>query len=66
MTHVPRSYYREVTHSYQKQVYVFVENDFIVPTKNSMYVIYHDPTKRSFKYDQKMKQFQQVSVMNVN
>ena len=27
-----------------------------------MYVIYHDLMKRSFKYDQKMKQFQKISI----
>ena len=26
-----------------------------------MYVIYHDPTKRSFEYDHKMKQLQLIS-----
>ena len=27
-----------------------------------MYVIYHNSTKRGFKYDQKRKQFQQINV----
>ena len=27
-----------------------------------MYVIYHDPIKQSLKYNEKMKQFQQISV----
>ena len=49
MTHVPRRIYRQVTYSDQKQAYVFVENDAIVPIENSMFVIYHGPTKRSFK-----------------
>ena len=48
----------------QKQAYVFIENEAIVPIENSMYVVYHDPTKRSFKYDQKTKQIQQISVYN--
>ena len=53
MTHVPRRLYRQVTNSNQKQDYVFVENNAIVPVDNSIYVIYHKPTKRSFRYDQK-------------
>ena len=28
-----------------------MENDVIVPIENSIYIIYHHPTKRSFKYD---------------
>ena len=45
-----------------KQAYIFTENDAIVPIENSTYVIYHDPTKRSFKCDHKMKQMQQISI----
>ena len=29
----------------QKQAYVFMGNNGIVPIENSMYVIYHDPMK---------------------
>ena len=38
---------------YTKQAYVFIENDAIVPIENSMYIIHHDPSKSSFKYDKK-------------
>ena len=62
MTHVPRRLYGHVTYSNQKEAYVFGENDAIFPIQNSMYVIYHDPTKRSFEYDKKTKQFQQFSI----
>ena len=30
----------------QKQAYISIENDRLVPIENNMYVIYHDPTKR--------------------
>ena len=42
MIQVSWGIYRQVTYSNQKQAYVFVENDAVVPTENSMYVIYHD------------------------
>ena len=43
----------------QKQAYI--ENYAIIPIENNMYVIYHESTKRSFKYDFKPKQMQQIS-----
>ena len=61
MTYVLRKNYGQVTYSMQKQAYVLIENDAKVPIENSMYIIYHEPTK-SFKYDQKMKQMKQISV----
>ena len=57
MTLGPRRFYGQVTYSDQKQAYVFVEIDAVVPIENSMYVIYLNPMKKSFKYYQKMKQF---------
>ena len=61
MIYIQRRFYEQVTYSAQKQAYVFVENDAIVTIENSMCAMYHDPTKKSFKYDQKMKQFQHIS-----
>ena len=46
MTQVPRMFYRQATYNNQKQAYVFVKNDAIVPIENSMHVIYHDPIKK--------------------
>ena len=62
MTHVLRRIYGQMTYSDFKQADIFVENDAIVPIENSMYVIYHDPIKRSFRYDQKTKTFQQIDM----
>ena len=45
MTYVPRKCYGQVTYSMQKQAYVFIENDAIVPIESSMYFIYHIPKK---------------------
>ena len=61
MTCVPRRFYGQVTYSNHKQAYVFVENDVIVPIENSMYVIYHNPTDRTFRYNKK-KTFQQIDM----
>ena len=62
MFYIPRKFYGQVTYSMQKQANVFTANDATVPTENSMHIIYHDPTIRSFKYDQNRKQMQQISV----
>ena len=32
----------------QKQAYRFIENDAVVPTENTIYVLYHDVTKVDF------------------
>ena len=37
-----------------------METNAIVPIEINMYVIYHEPTKRSFQYDQKTMQFKQI------
>ena len=62
VTQVPRRFYGQVTYSDKKQAYLFVENDAIVPIENSMYVTYPNSMKRWLHYDQKMKQFQQISI----
>ena len=62
MTHVPRRSYGQVNYSDQKQAYIFVQNDAIVPIKNVMCVIYHNPTKRSYRYDRKTETFQQTDI----
>ena len=61
MTQVPKIFYGQVTYDDQKQAYVFVQNNRIVPIEN-MCIIYHDPTKRGFQYNQKTRQFKQVSL----
>ena len=53
MSYVPRKFYQQVTYSKQKQAYVFKVNVAIVPIEKIMYVIYHDPSERSFQYDKK-------------
>ena len=45
MTRVPCRFYRQVTHDNQVQAYVFPDNNALVPAKNSMYVIFHEPQK---------------------
>ena len=62
MTQVPTGFYGQVTYDDQKQAYVLIDNNATVPIENSMYAIYHNHTKRSFQYDHKTKQFQQISV----
>ena len=68
MTHVPGRFYRQVTYSNQKQAciqkqsYIFVKNDVIVPIENNRYAIYHDAMKINFRYNEKTKTFQQIDI----
>ena len=39
MTQVPKRFCGQVTYNDQKQAYVIMENNAVVPTENSMYVI---------------------------
>ena len=50
----------------QRQTYVFMENDAIVPIENTTYIIYHDPAKKSFQYDQKYNKCNKLVQLNVN
>ena len=47
---VPHRFYRQVTYDDQLQAYVFINMKALVPAKNSMYIIFHEPTKRNFRY----------------
>ena len=49
-----------MTYNDQKQTYVFVENNALVPLENNIYIIFPKPTKRSFQYNQKTMQFKQI------
>ena len=40
-------------HTVPQNRHISVENDAIAPIEDNIYIIYHDPTKQSFKYDQK-------------
>ena len=39
-----------------------IENNALVPLEDSMYIIFHKPTKKSFQYNQKAMQFKQISL----
>ena len=42
------------------QVYVFIENSALVPPEKSNFVIFHEPTKCCFRYDQQTMSLIQV------
>ena len=65
-TDVPRQFYGQITYNTQKPAYTFIENNAVVPMKNSMDVIYYDSTKRCFKYNQKQKLCYKLVLMNIN
>ena len=60
MTQVPKRFYGQITYDDQKQTYIFVANNTLVPLENNMYIIFHEPNKKKFQYDQKTMQFKQT------
>ena len=60
MTGVPHRFYRQVTYDDQPQAYVFINTNTLVPAKNSMYIIFHEPHKRNFRYKPWISQFRQI------
>ena len=59
---MPRRFYGQVTYSDKNQAYIFVENDAIVSYRKWHVCNLLGSTIRSFQYDKKMKQFQQISI----
>ena len=49
VTKMPCRFYGQVTYGKQLQAYVFTDSNAKVPAKNSMYVIFHEPTNRYFR-----------------
>ena len=62
MTRMPYRSHRQVTYDEQLQEYVFTGNNALVPAETIMYVIFHEPTRRIFRYDPKSRQLKQVRV----
>ena len=60
MTWVPRIFYGKVACNKQKQVYIFIENNTLVPLENSNYVIWNEPTKHHFRYNHQTLQLNQA------
>ena len=48
---MPCRFYRQVTYNEQLQAYVFIDTNARVPAEGSMYVIFHEPTKRYSSFD---------------
>ena len=53
-------FYGQVTYDEQLQAYVFTDTDAKVPAENSMYVIFHEPTNRYFRYNPVSRQFRVI------
>ena len=54
---MPCRFYRQVTYDEQLQAYVSVDNNARMPTEGCMYVIFHEPMKRYFRYNPASNQF---------
>ena len=57
MTAIPSRFYEEVTYSEELQTYVFVDTNARVPAEGCMYVIFYGLTKRYFRYNMTIDQF---------
>ena len=62
MTRMPHKFYRQVTHDEHLQAYIFTDNSALVLVETSMYIIFHELTKRNFRYNLKTRQFRRVRV----
>ena len=62
MIQMPHGFYRQVTHDKQLQAYIFTDNNELVLVETSIYVIFHEPNRRNFRYNPKTMQFRQVRV----
>ena len=60
MTRVTSRFYRQITYDEQLQAYVFT--DALIPAETSMYNIFHETTKRIFRYNPEIGKFRQVKV----
>ena len=49
-----------MTYDEQLQAYVFTDTNAVVPAETSMYVIFHEPTKRNFRYNPEIRQYRQI------
>ena len=52
MTLASRRFYGKVVYDEQKQTYIFIENNTLVSSEKSTLVIFHEPTKHCFRYEQ--------------
>ena len=59
-------FYRNVAYKKQKQAYIFVENNAVVPLDNSNCVIFLEPTKQCFRYNHQTMQLAQVGLDECN
>ena len=46
VTRVLHRFYRQVTYDNQLYAYVFINTKALIPAENSMYIIFHEPTKK--------------------
>ena len=63
---MPFRFYRQLTYDEELQLYIFVDIKARVPAEGHMYVIFHEPTKRNFRYNTTVNQFKLTSVRDCN
>ena len=59
---MPHGFCRQVTYDEQLQAYVFTDNNALVLVETGLSIIFHEPTRRNFRYNPKTRQFRQVRV----
>ena len=60
MTRVPSRFYRQVTYDEQLQAHALTDTKALIPAENSMYIIFHEPTKRNFRWNPEIRQCRQA------
>ena len=54
---IPSRFYRQVTYNKELQAYVFVDTNARVREEGYIYIIFHGPSKRYFRYNPTINQF---------
>ena len=60
MTRVLCGFYRQVTYDDHLPAYVFINTNELVPSENSMYIIFHETMKGSFRYNPEIREFRPI------
>ena len=61
MNEISSRFHRQVTYDEELHTYVFVDINSSVPGEGCMYIIFHGPTKRYFRYNLTIDQFNLTS-----
>ena len=63
---MPNIFYEQVTFDEQLQAFIFVDTNARAPAEGCMYVIFHEPTKRYFRYSPTINQLKLTNARDLD